>query len=208
MPTLRTLLTEHAPVLVLDAASAVIHVGWLNSISDMQWSSSTEESGIGIFRCLEDLKRPVSEARSFVYCDGPGSILGIRTVAMAIRAWTSAQPRAVFAFHSLELVARFQGNPALTVIADGRRDLWHCASKNTGLKRVPTSDLGGELALPDGFRTWSALPPNLSVVPYDLPTMFSQSLDFAGFTATESPDAFLHEEPAYATWTPRVHRAP
>ena len=28
------------------------------------------------------------------------------------------------------------------------------------------------------------------------------------FTATNTPDAFLHEEPAYATWTPQVHRAP
>ena len=28
------------------------------------------------------------------------------------------------------------------------------------------------------------------------------------FRATDAPDAFLHEEPSYATWTPQIHRAP
>jgi hypothetical protein len=28
------------------------------------------------------------------------------------------------------------------------------------------------------------------------------------FRQTEEPDAFLHEEPSYAMWTPQVHQAP
>lgn len=208
MPTVRKLLAEHAPILVLDAATAVVHVGWLDSTSEMQWSKSSEESGVGIFRCLEQLQRPVADAGCFLYCDGPGSILGIRTIAMAIRAWTVTHPRPVFAFHSLELVALFQGDPELTVIADARRELWHCARTNRGLTRVPASELHGALAMPEGFRTWSALPPKFTAVSYDLPTMFPKSLDFDLVREVDSPDAFLHEQPAYATWKPQVHRAP
>ena len=28
------------------------------------------------------------------------------------------------------------------------------------------------------------------------------------FRATDAPDAFLHEDPSYKTWTPRIHGAP
>ena len=33
-------------------------------------------------------------------------------------------------------------------------------------------------------------------------------VDLDLFRPTDAPDAFLHEEPSYATWTPQIHRAP
>ena len=79
------------------------------------------------------------------------------------------------------------------------------------MRRVPTAELPREgLVLPEGFRTWSKLPADMPVrrEPYDLTTILPRAANACIFHAVESPDAFLHEEPSYVTWTPQIHRAP
>ncbi|RFC46767.1 MAG: tRNA threonylcarbamoyladenosine biosynthesis protein TsaB [Verrucomicrobia bacterium] len=208
MSSLRQLLAAHGPLLLIDAASARIQVGCLSPDQPTRWAGSDEESGVGIFRCLEELALPPAEAGAFVYCDGPGSVLGIRTVAMALRTWGVLTPRPVFAYHSLALVAQALNRPNATIIADARREAWHCITLNSGLRRVPTAELTGELVMPAGFRHWSALPAGVTPTPYSLADLLPLVADRDLFRATDAPDAFLHEEPSYATWTPQVHRAP
>lgn len=174
----------------------------------MRWATSAEESGIGLFTCVDALAIQPGDARGFVFCDGPGSILGIRTSAMAVRAWRVLNPRPVFSYHSLELVARFLGDPELSVIADARRDAWHCISLNTPLRRVASADLPPSLATPAGFRNWTPLPAGVNPVAYSIEDMLSRVMDEDLLRETAEPDAFLHEEPNYVTWTPRIHRAP
>lgn len=208
MPSLRQLLAAHGPLLLIDAASARIQVGLLQPDQPARWAGSDEESGVGVFKCLEQLALQPADAGAFIYCDGPGSVLGIRTVAMALRTWGVLTPRPVFAYHSLALVAQALGRPGATLIADARRDTWHCATLDSSLRRVPTAELAGELIMPDGFRHWSTLPAGVTRTPYSLAALLPQVADKDLFRATEAPDAFLHEEPSYATWTPQVHRAP
>jgi tRNA threonylcarbamoyladenosine biosynthesis protein TsaB len=45
-------------------------------------------------------------------------------------------------------------------------------------------------------------------VTYDLPTLFAGARDLDLFYQTEAPDAFMHEQPNYVTWSPQIHRAP
>lgn len=210
MPSLRQLLAAHAPLLVLDAASARVQVGWFagSDPGDARWATADEEAGTGVFRCLEKLGVEVGAARAFVFCDGPGSVLGIRTVAMAVRTWNVVAPRPVFAYCSLALVAESLGHGGVTVIADARRELWHAFARGGTLRRVPKGELTGELVMPEHFRHWSALPDTVRSVPYSLAQLLPQVADADLFRATEAPDAFLHEEPSYATWTPQIHRAP
>jgi tRNA threonylcarbamoyladenosine biosynthesis protein TsaB len=64
--------------------------------------------------------------------------------------------------------------------------------------------------MPEGFRHWDALPAGTRLAPYDLATLLADPA-VAGadlFQPTDSPEAFLHAEPAYAKWTPQIHRAP
>lgn len=208
MPNLRQLLAAHAPVLLLDAASARLQVGWLAADGTGDWATSDEEAGSGIFRCLERLGRPPGEAGALVYCDGPGSILGIRTTAMALRTWSVLQPRPMFAYHSLAVVAQALHRPGARIIADARRDAWHSRACAGPLQRVPAAELGGELLMPEGFRHWSPLPAGVTRVPYGLADLLPVVADEDLFRATTAPEAFLHEEPSYATWTPQIHRAP
>ncbi len=214
MPSLGDLLSRHSPVLWIDAASTTIQVGILASGQPARWVRVEGDAGTGVFRAVTQLGVDVSRAAAFVYCEGPGSILGIRTCAMAIRAWVALNPRPIYAYRSLELVAHSLRRPGLSIIADARRDTWHCLTSGpegslTALRRVPTADLTGDLATPAGFKAWSALPAGtVEAVAYDLEALAGALGDADLFRPSEEPDAFLHEEPSYVTWTPQVHQSP
>lgn len=207
MPSLREL-RPLFPAVVIDAASAVVQVGVLNPGGADVWQTSDEESGIAIFRSLERLPGNAAGCPTLIYCQGPGSILGVRTAAMALRTLEVLSPRRFFAYSSLALVAHALGRADVSVIADARRESWHCFQLGHGLRRLGTAELKGELVTPEGFRNWTPLPENTQRVPYVLAALFGQAAGADLFHAVESPDAFLHEEPSYVTWTPQIHRAP
>jgi tRNA threonylcarbamoyladenosine biosynthesis protein TsaB len=210
MPSLRQLLAAHAPLLLLDAASETIQVGCLSAQVAPAWAARKEEAGVGIFRCLEELGVDVATIRAFAFCEGPGSILGIRTAAMALRTWNVLAARPSFAYSGLAVVAADLGRPDLGLIADARRGRWHHQTLGGAWRRVPAAELTGDLATPEGFRHWAPLPAGTARVPYDLPRMFAVPAVAAAdlFRPVDAPDAFLHAEPAYAAWTPQIHRGP
>jgi tRNA threonylcarbamoyladenosine biosynthesis protein TsaB len=207
MPSFRQI-SAHFPALVIDAASSEIQVGVLDKNHSSTWVSSSDEAGVAVFESVRNLETDLCAVSAFVFCEGPGSVLGIRTVAMALRAWCVLEPRPVFAYSSLALVAHALGRKDISVIADARRELWHCYRIGAQLRRVPTTELTGELVMPENFRHWSALPRNVQQVPYSLATLLPKIWDVDLLRETDAPDAFLHEEPSYVTWTPRIHRAP
>ena len=213
MPSLRQLLAEQAPLLLLDAASARIQVGLLsNDISAWQWRSCEQEAGTGLFSCLEALNFNPLKAKGLLFSEGPGSILGIRSVASALRTWQLIAPAPIWSFRSLDLVLHSLPSPTARVIADARRDTWHMATRTRPMHRVPSSELlsSEDLFTPAHFRQWTKLPAGIipSTAPYDLSAILPTLLDADLFMSAEHPDAFLHEDPSYATWTPMIHRAP
>ena len=208
MPSLRQLLAAHAPLLVLDAASARVQVGWLAADGAARWETADEEAGIGVFRGVENLRVNVHAAGAWVFCEGPGSVLGVRTVAMALRTWSVIAPRPVFAYQSLALVAHALARPGVAVISDARRDAWNHFHLGGKLRRVPTAELTGELVTPNHFRNWTPLPAGVTTVHYSLAELFPRVAEAELFHVVSEPDAFLHEEPSYVTWSPKIHRAP
>jgi len=212
MASFRNLISGASPLLVVDAASTRIQAGVLNSDGSQAWASSNEEAGNGIFRCVSELKVDLRKVRGFAFSEGPGSILGIRSVAAALRAWLVLEKRPVWSYRSLDLALRGLEDPSLAVIADARRDSWHLMRKGAALQRVATKDLPTPeyLRTPEGFRQWSKLPAGMTVqtASYDLSLLVPKLLDEELLQPCPEPDAFLHEEPSYVTWTPEVHRAP
>jgi tRNA threonylcarbamoyladenosine biosynthesis protein TsaB len=206
MPSFRQLSAQF-PALVIDAASAQIQVGCFNPDGTQGWETSGDEAGVAVFQGVEKLGVDLQRIASFIYCDGPGSVLGIRTVAMALRTWRVLRPRPIFAYCSLALVAHALRRGDVSVIADARRESWHCYRLGEGLRRVPTSALTGPLVMPENFRHWSVLPPNVEYVSYSVAELVPQVWDADLLQETDAPDAFLHEEPSYVTWTPQIHRA-
>lgn len=282
MPSLTQLLREHAPLLLLDAASLKIQVGWFPGphLDSPRWHAAEGEAGTELFRGFEAIGAEPGAAGAFAFCEGPGSVLGIRTAAMAIRAWCALRPRPVFAYRSLALLAEATSkkgpaaaafpatagaelNPAAkatskgdtaaaafpanagpepdttpdataqhqrfslreppepaqeratlglaaglepTWIADARRGAWHVLTRGGPLRRVPAAELGaGPFATPRELRRWSAAPPGTREVAYNVPILLHAAADADIFSATEAPEAYLHAEPAYATWEARIH---
>ena len=205
-----TIIEAHGPLLILDAASSRIQVGLLGPGGHSRWAARTEEAGVGIFQCLEDLGVDIDAVGAFAFCDGPGSILGARSAAAVLRSWNVLRSRPTYAYNGLSLVAHALEDDALSVVADARRGLWHRYRLGGALERVPAEALTGPLVTPEGFRHWDPLPADTATTPYDLARLVASpaAARAAIFTLTDEPDAFLHQEPAYATWVPQIHRAP
>jgi len=233
-------ITSSGPTLLLDTASSRVQVALLRPSHPALWETRDDEAGVALFSCVETLltraSLAIADIAAFAFCDGPGSVLGIRTAAVALRAWRamdSTRARPIYSYCSLTLLAHHllatekEHARNLSLIADARRDTWHhVAIDSTGaispLRRVPTAQLATQLAaanaslaMPAHFRHWTPLPPNTHIIPYALETMFSLPSLAAHptlaasplFTPAPEPDAFLHEEPVYQTWTPQVHQA-
>jgi len=206
MPSLRVLLATSTPFLLLDAASSRVQVGLFEAGAAARWAGSTEESGVGLFRCLDELGADPGAMSAFVFCEGPGSVLGVRTAAMALRTWCALRPRPCFGYFSLQLLAEAH---RIAVVSDARRGAWHLAEPSQPLRRVAPDALAGRaLATPAEFRAWSPLPVPAQPVAYDLAALLPRVADLDLFRPAAEPDAFMHEEPDYVTWTPQIHRAP
>ena len=173
----------------------------------------------GLFGCVEvalaEAKLKLSDIRSFALCVGPGSVLGIRIAALAVRSWSALEPRPIFIWESLAGIARSaltagEKGPFLVAV-ESRLKRWHAlevsadgslgapfeaeaAQLNSSGHRVLASSeaaagvLTSHVAVP---HPWSALP-----------TFFAQS----GFLREElRPDA-LNVANDFATWSGERHR--
>jgi len=120
--------------LLIDASSPLsVAVGKLGKDGRV-WTEFLEEKSSaleGIFSALEKLQNVGDPARGFLFCEGPGSILGIRIAAAAIRAKLALDRAAgvpalpVFAFGSLRLATELllRAHPAeknFIVVAESR----------------------------------------------------------------------------------------
>lgn len=220
MSSLTQLLASHGSLLVLDAASTKVQVGLLRTGGPALWRGVDDEAGTGIFAgtaaVLKEAGVTLHDVGAFVFCEGPGSMLGIRTVAMAVRTWQVLKPRPAYAYQSLAAAGRFawaQSPRALAVIADARRETWHVQSiagdgLPAPLRRAAADNLpAGELLTPENFRAWAPLPRPAAGCGYDLAQIFPAVAESDLFHAVTAPDAFQHEAPEYKKWSAQVHSA-
>jgi len=221
MARLAQLLANHGSILVLDAASQRVQIGLLQAGKPALWQATLDEAGRGIFAgteaALQQAGLTIDQIGAFLFCEGPGSMLGTRTVAMTLRTWLALKPRPVYRYQSLALAARFawhqQAGRTFTVIADARRETWHCQpigadGSITALQRLPATGLpAGELLTPESFRAWAEPPRPAAICSYDLANIFPAVMDGDYFTATDAPDAFQHEAPEYKKWSAQAHSA-
>ncbi|HKB91419.1 MAG TPA: peptidase M22, partial [Opitutaceae bacterium] len=164
-------------------------------------------------------KRELSDIDAFIFCEGPGSMLGIRTAAMALRTWSSTlKPVPSYAYRSLEVLARqlsLREAAPFSLVADARREMWHCVdvagpTTISSLLRISSGEVKertGKLFTPDTFRAWAALPPRAEKISYNISALMAPLSSAPLFREKPEPDAMLHEEPSYKTWVPQVHRA-
>lgn len=214
------------PILIIDTASPTTMVGLGVSKEDWHWLHSNLESGVALFQLVARLTReqatPLKAVRTVAYCDGPGSMLGIRTTAMAIRTWVASltlDPVALASYSSLALAAagirakRVDG--AFAVAIDARRQSWYGLTDSpeghgpAEIKRIPSPSadtLGDRVYLPEGFPVWNDRPADWLDCAYQPRLLESPTLQRRLFRPIEQPEAFQLDPPIFQKWTPAVNR--
>jgi tRNA threonylcarbamoyladenosine biosynthesis protein TsaB len=209
------------PCLVLDgSARAGVRVGVLSGGRWVGQGISADGALEGLFGCVEaalaEARLSLGDIRSFALCVGPGSVLGIRIAALAVRSWSALEPRPIFVWESLAALARSalvagEQGPFL-VAAESRLKRWHAlevaadgslglpfeaeaAELNSSGRRVLASSEAAAVVLTSHVAVahpWSALP-----------VFFTHP----GFLRAEaSPDA-LNVANDFATWSGERHRS-
>lgn len=218
VPSLRQLLALHPVLLALDTSSTRIEVAlWLGPSAEPAFLVTVEGEASGalpsaLSQVLASAGRGVRDLDAAVFCAGPGSLLGIRLAAATLRAWRAARPElALYSYLSLPPLA--VAHPAFTIVADARRDTWHAVQPGAAhiVTRLATTELARRppLATPAHFRRWSELPAGQTVteLPWCPAKLLAAAPDEDFFTTAADPEAFQHEPPSYAAWTPQVHRS-
>lgn len=222
--SLAEVVAAHGSVLVLDPCTLHVQTGLLRAGHAPLWHTGGDDSSVHLFAsvqsCLAAAGLKPGQVGAYVFCDGPGSQLGIRTAAMALRTWQALRttPAPVFTYRSLLLAAlthaRRQPGP-FAVVADARRDSWHAvriaaegtASPVLRATRAELADWPEPLLTPAGFRAWAQPPRPAGICAYDCAEMAAALTALPLLTAVAEPEPWLSAPITYQTWTGQRHRA-
>jgi len=130
---------ELSPALFFDASGTRVRIGILNDEFWAAYRESESQALAAIFgeveAVLDSAKITWPEIQSYLYVEGPGSVLGLRIAAMAIRAWqvedakvANGASRPVFSCNSLQLAAALASTeikPPFAVFTEARHGHWH-----------------------------------------------------------------------------------
>lgn len=213
---------DNAVYLVLDASHPDVSVGLIRNGEWLALKSDKAPALNALFSltqsCLEEAAITLEQVGAFIYCKGPGSMLGLRVAAMAIRTWMHLVPNAeILSYSSLDLArrARLLEKPesSFEIIADWKKTAWHWMDSSSGtIGSKGTDELQDNTDTPLLYisqrKGWKSPPEHATPITYSiekLPKIVAKQPDF--LTETEIPEAFQHSEPEFQKWTPKRHGA-
>lgn len=206
------------PCLVIDgSAREGVRVGVL---VDGRWLAESTVA-TGALEATTDLAAEVLkkaqlkfiDIKSYAVCIGPGSMLGIRVSAMAVRTWATLYQRPIYVWESLRLLAEYaleQGVKApFAVINESRLKRWNFMT----VKSVDSFDAPVELEVEEVNTKGLPLVINHSAHPFSgtkviddiwshLPKLFQKK---DALKLEPKPDA-LNPAADYAVWSGERHR--
>lgn len=213
--------------LVIDASNPACFTGILDE--DNNWLAYQSIEGPALETLFTEVQSVLSEAKlslkaitRYIYCEGPGSTLGLRLAAMAIKTWRALhhEPPPCYAYNSLQLAAQCLRLDAphlqeAILIADWKKDTWNSVSLHNGqitaCKPIPQTDLK-EIKEPQYHlpqrKGWQPPPSNATTLTYT-PERLNQLIDSPGLLrSVDSPLPFTSAPANFQKWTPDRHRAP
>lgn len=210
--------------LLLDAAGPLVQTGLWRNGQWIRWIGSGEEAGKSLFQGVERIfaeeGTSIDRIDGFFFCTGPGSMLGLRIAAMAIRGWQSLrpQPLPIYGYSSHRLLAHMLlangKTPPFHVISDARRDSWHVTTVlepgvGSALRRLPSDELaeltGPFYRMEERVR---AEPPVkvAAILPYHLEKEAARFLEPGLLHPMTDADPSVLEAPEYKKWSAERHR--
>lgn len=216
-----------ASYLLLDASSPNAVIAARLDKTGRVWADFSEEPAAAlesIFSATEKVC-PQFDPAGFLFCEGPGSILGIRIAAAVIRGKNAlGKPLPVLAFQSLRLTATlllraFPQTKNFVVLAESRMNAWNLLAVENGVPaaqfrevktpELPTCAQGKVFLLPQR----RAIPPPVETTPVNPaellkndPQVFAENPELL-HECGNLPDAInTASASGYVKWSPERHR--
>ena len=211
-----------SPALLLDASASNVLVGiW----GDGRWLAFQEgdrcEALESIFTSaksvLKAAKLALKEISSFIYCEGPGSVLSIRISAMALRTWQNSLAggaRPIYAYQSLRasafLLKSKESHATGLIMAPSRMGYWNIldieSSETAVIREIKdATTLSGNIYFLDQRGT-TEVPIKTTLAPYDLQSCPELLMQDHILKQNEEPNAWLPLVPEYKKWDPVRHK--
>lgn len=210
--------------LVIDSSSNYIFAGVLDEKQNWLCRHSREGTTLEtlfvlVGKAIKDANIKLTDLRSYLYCEGPGSVLGLRLSAMAIETWRRLNPNStkLYKYNSLRLSAMIlvQDNPSLQesiIISDWKKGLWNslqfCTTCIGKVGVINDSDLtawqGKVYHLPHR-KGWQKPPPKSQAIFY-APERISDLQNLSELMqVTDEVQLYKSEASTFKKWKPKRH---
>lgn len=214
------------PALVVDGSGSGLFVGILQSEGRWLAKAALDQPPLeslfsGVASILEASGVELSDIESYIYCSGPGSVLGLRLCAMAIETWSrlSHKPVGFFGYQSLQLCAASlrhieSVNRPILLVSDWKKGAWNSVLLQNGQieETKPMSDEAmsrweGQLYHLPQRKGWQSPPPSAQTIQYD-PSQIAQLHTHPDLLRrTEGVELYLSGLNTFQKWTPERHRS-
>lgn len=214
------------PTLVTDGSGASVFVGLLGVGGEWKAQANLQSTPLeGLFPSVEAVLHSagceISDVHNFIYCKGPGSVLGLRLCAMAIRTWgylcklrTTVR---YFTYNSLELTAALiaadnPGTNRALLISDWKKNAWNSIEINEGQsgaiatiddRTVGNWEKGSLFYLPQR-KGWQAIPENATMLEYS-PHRLPEVMYL--LKSAKKIEPYSSNMNTFRKWLPQRHRA-
>jgi tRNA threonylcarbamoyladenosine biosynthesis protein TsaB len=216
-----------APIsLVIDGSGSAVFAGLLDNHD--HWLAKIDRAGApleelfpAVEEALKESNRTLADISSYIYCEGPGSVLGLRLCAMAIETWTRLYPQSaqLFKYNSLRLTALvlLHAHPQLKdalIVADWKKGAWNAVFIKDGVVGSTEVIDDAGLAAWDGAlyhlpqrKGWQGPPSNAQTLDYN-PAIISEIRHHpALLQSSEDVELYSSGINTFQKWTPTRHRA-
>lgn len=207
--------------LLVDASSQV-QVGipdskdWLSLVREEK--PALESLFVAIPKSLEEIDASISAIDAILFCEGPGSTLGLRVAAMAVKTILRENEPSptLFTYNALDLAAIMSNDfsrPILAPFRKGKRLLRSPISDSAigsieVLEEPISESLSKEALHLPSLRSWETLPEGLDVLDYDI----SHIAGLAGIAPilrpAEIPQVFTPLPAEFRKWKPARNLSP
>ena len=195
--------------LLLDASSPKVQVG-VPGASEWRSLHGSEAPALtsifeGFRRCLEETRLQAGEIDAILFCEGPGSTLGLRVALTLVKTLCSevAPPPALLSYNALHLAAILSENPDLPILADYRQGQWY-RRETSGEIRVIEEAEALELAPASQVlrqrKSWRNLPEAGPAVDYDLSRLAGLDSLAAILQPVDKPSLFDLRPATFRKW--------
>lgn len=214
------------PALVIDGSGSTVFAGVLSAQGN--WLAKSSQTGTPLEQLfttveavLAEAKLTLAEIKSYLYCEGPGSVLGLRLCAMAIETWSRLYPQSanLFAYNTLQLCAKLlsldHSLPTKTLlVSDWKKGAWNAVeitdeaiSDTTVADDAAIANWEGAVYHLPQRKGWQKPPANAESVlyaPERLPELINETIWLRHTTEVELYSSGVN---TFAKWTPDRHRA-